>query len=295
MAKPEKLLITGSRGQLGRDLVSILSQEYDVTGIGLKDADICDREAISSVVERVRPDVVLHTAALTDVDGCESEQERAMAVNAEGTRNVALACKSVSARMIYYSTDYVFDGSGDKPYAETDRTNPQTAYGKSKLAGEEAVITELQDAVIIRIAWVYGQYGKNFVRTMLKLGSEQLRATQRGEIAAPLRVVDDQFGNPTWTADIVHQTAAILKSDIRGVVHATSEGEVSWYGLAGDVFEITDQAVLLTPCTTADYPLPAPRPRRSSLENTCLKRLGLNLMRPYRTALQEFLIQGKAL
>ena len=294
MAKPEKLLITGCRGQLGRDLISILSQEYDVIGIDLNDADICDRTAISSVIERIRPHVVLHTAAYTDVDGCESDQERATAVNAVGTRNVALACKEVSAWMIYYSTDYVFDGFNDKPYTEVDKTNPQTVYGKSKLAGEEAVLTKLEDAVIMRIAWVYGQYGKNFVRTMLKLGREQLRATQRGEIAEPLNIVDDQFGNPTWTVDVVRQTEAILESDIRGVVHATSDGEVSWFGLAKAVFEITDQSVLMRPCTTANYPLPAPRPRRSSLENARLKQLGLNLMRPYRAALQEFLKQGEA-
>ncbi len=294
MAKPEKLLITGCRGQLGRDLISILSQEYDVIGIDLNDADICDRTAISSVIERIRPHVVLHTAAYTDVDGCESDQERATAVNAVGTRNVALACKEVSAWMIYYSTDYVFDGFNDKPYTEADKTNPQTVYGKSKLAGEEAVLTKLEDAVIMRIAWVYGQYGKNFVRTMLKLGREQLRATQRGEIAEPLNIVDDQFGNPTWTVDVVRQTEAILESDIRGVVHATSDGEVSWFGLAKAVFEITDQSVLMRPCTTANYPLPAPRPRRSSLENARLKQLGLNLMRPYRAALQEFLKQGEA-
>jgi dTDP-4-dehydrorhamnose reductase len=162
-------------------------------------------------------------------------------------------------------------------------------YGRSKLAGEEAVRELLDDYAILRIAWVYGFHGKNFVKTMIKSGKQQLDARTKGEPVLPLRVVNDQVGNPTWTKEIVRQTAKMLDHDLRGTFHATSEGETSWYDFARQIFEILKMQVDLQPCATAEYPRPAPRPVRSSLENVRVNEAGCNVMRDYRTALEEFL------
>jgi dTDP-4-dehydrorhamnose reductase len=293
MANPGKILVTGCRGQLGRDLVELLSPVYDVVGIDVEDVDIRDPKATMSHIVAVSPQVIIHAAAYTDVDGCESQSDLAMAVNCDGTRHVAMAAREIGARVIYYSTDYVFDGLRSEAYLETDQPNPRTAYGRSKLAGEEALAELVPDYVVMRIAWVYGSHGKNFVRTMLGLARDQVGRVQQGQDVKPIRVVDDQIGNPTWTADIVRQTDRILNADIRGVVHATSEGQVSWYRFARDIFEIAQLPVAIEPCTTEEFPRPAPRPRLSALENSRLKNLGLDVMRNYREALEEFLRMDK--
>ena len=191
--------------------------------------------------------------------------------------------------MIYYSTDYVFDGTKPTAYIETDATKPATVYGRSKLAGEEAVRDKLDNFAIMRIAWVYGKSGKNFVKTILKLGRSQVEAKRGGEVIQPLKVVDDQLGNPTWTEEIARQTVPLLESNETGLFHATSEGIVSWYRFALDIFSLSGLEVTVEPCTTAEFPRPAPRPRLSALENHRLKQLGLNRMRPYIQALDQFL------
>jgi dTDP-4-dehydrorhamnose reductase len=202
----KKLLVTGSKGQLGRDLISDFSKKYDISGFDIDDIDIRNLEQLKSFFKEKKPDIVLHTAAYTDVDGCEHNVETAMSINAEGTTNIALACREIGAKLIYYSTDYVFDGDKTTPYTETDTPNPQTVYGKSKLEGEKYVTEILEDYIILRIAWLYGAHGKNFVRTMIKLGEEQLKNSKDGQIVTPLKVVDDQIGNPTWTVEIARQT-----------------------------------------------------------------------------------------
>ncbi len=212
-----------------------------------------------------------------------------MAVNSEGTRNVARACAKIGARMIYYSTDYVFDGEKASAYVEDDIPAPGTVYGQSKLVGERAVQEQVDNHLILRIAWVYGRQGQNFVKTMIRLGQQQLEKSSRREKAAPLRVVDDQFGNPTWTIEICRQTSALLETDLKGVYHSTSEGEVSWYRFSQDIFESLGMEIDVQPCTTEEFPRPAPRPGRSSLENVRLKTAGLNRMRGYHEALTEFL------
>jgi dTDP-4-dehydrorhamnose reductase len=293
MAGRGKILVTGHRGQLGTDLIRGLAAGNRVTGIDLPEVDITDLSQVLSAVRLARPDVVIHAAAYTDVDGCESSRETAFAVNRDGTWNVAQACAELGARMVYFSTDYVFDGDKSTAYVETDVPNPRTVYGQSKLAGEEAVRELLDNYVIFRIAWVYGRYGKNFVKTMIRLGKRQLG---EGAKAGPLRVVDDQFGNPTWTVDIVRQTAAVLDTDLRGILHATSEGETTWFRLARDIFAFLKLDVSVEPCTTAEYPRPASRPHRSALENARLKQAGSNVMREYRKALEEFLnLHGREL
>jgi dTDP-4-dehydrorhamnose reductase len=289
----ERLLVTGCKGQLGSDLMRHLSGTFDVTGVDLNDFDLRERNTTLRFFESLGPAVVLHAAAYTDVDRCETDEDTATAVNVSGTANVAEACQTVGARMVYYSTDYVFDGRSETPYVETDTPNPQTAYGRTKLAGEKRVEETLEDFVILRLAWVYGFHGRNFVRTMLKLGYEQSRAVQRGEIIEPLKVVDDQVGNPTWTMEIARQTETILESDLRGIVHCTSAGETSWFGFARAIFDTLGLVVQMRPCPTREFPRPAPRPAYSSLENRRLKEAGINYMRDWRGALTEFLIGSK--
>jgi len=289
MAASGRILITGHRGQLGSDLVTLLGAGHQVKGVDLPEVDITDLNQVLSAVRHFRPDVVIHAAAYTDVDGCETDSETAFSVNRDGTWNVAQACAELGTRLIYYSTDYVFDGTKATPYVETDLPNPGTVYGRSKLAGEAAILESLDDFAILRIAWIYGYHGKNFVKTMIKLGKQQLAERKVGGPVTPLKVVNDQIGNPTWTEDVVRQTEKVLDHDLHGTFHATSEGETSWYDFARRIFEILKMDVDIRPCTTAEYPRPAPRPARSALENARLKKTDCNVMRDYRVALADFL------
>lgn len=284
-----KILVTGCRGQLGRDLVRMLEHSYQVSGIDIEDVDIQDSRGLEKYLQQAAPEAVIHAAAYTDVDGCESNPELAMAVNCAGAENVARACRTAGAKMLFYSTDYVFDGLSVTPYTEDDIPSPQTIYGKSKWEGERAVSRTIENNAILRIAWVYGYHGKNFVKTMMKIGRQYLFAREKGEDPPPLKVVDDQFGNPTWTEDVVRQTQIVLENDLTGVYHASSEGTASWYKFACDIFRHLNMPVNLTPCTTEEYPRPARRPRYSSLENAALKKLGLNVMPHYEKSLENFL------
>ncbi|MFH1373082.1 MAG: dTDP-4-dehydrorhamnose reductase [bacterium] len=291
-----KVLVTGCRGQLGADLISILKQQYTVNGVDIEDLDIRDYQPVLSCLRRFKPDAVLHAAACTDVDGCETDRSEAVAVNVVGSENVARACREIGAGMVYYSTDYVFDGTKTSPYVESDATGPRTVYGQTKLDGEMAVAALLDDYAVLRIAWLYGRNGKNFVSTMLQLGRRQIEQSRRGEKLSQLKVVDDQWGSPCWTVEIARQTGVIIANNLKGIFHVTAEGETTWYGVARRIFDQMNMPVQLTPCSTDEFPRPAPRPHRSTLENKCLKKLGLNIMRPWEEALDEFLRQeGEAL
>ena len=289
MAKPGKILVTGANGQLGRDLMDVLGPAHEVVGVDIDRLDIRDGRAVDAFMQEVKPNTVIHAAAYTDVDGCEKDHETAFAVNSDGTRHVARACREFGARLIHISTDYVFDGEKDKAYHEDDPTHPKTVYGMSKLAGEKAVWEEVEDFVILRVAWLYGRQGKNFVRTMLKLAQDQISKVAEGQVVEPLKVVNDQYGNPTWTMEVVRQIEVLLGNDLRGVCHATNQGEATWYTFACDIFEKMNLKVFVRPCTTEEFPRPAPRPRRSSLDNTRLRSAGIDVMRPYKDALQDFL------
>jgi len=289
MAKPGKILVTGAKGQLGSDLVSMLGKSFQVTGISSDDADICSYEDINKLVQNEKPELIIHAAAFTAVDECESNEEKAIEVNSKGTENVARAAAAIGARMFYYSTDYVFDGSKSSAYTEDDETGPLTVYGRSKLEGEEAVHKTVEDSLVIRIAWVYGKHGRNFVKTMLKIGKSQIERRHDGQKVDPLRVVDDQFGNPTWTKEIAHQTKKLIDSDLKGIVHATSQNETTWFGLARDIFKFTNMEVDLIKCTTDEFPRPAPRPKRSTLDNKRLRETGIDVMRDYDVALKDYL------
>jgi dTDP-4-dehydrorhamnose reductase len=285
-----KILVTGARGQLGSDLVQLLSGSYEVVGVDIDEVDICDDSRVSHLIQSVHPDIVLHAAAFTDVDGCESDRAAAEAVNVDGTYNIARSCRDIGARMIYYSTDYVFAGNKNSPYVETDPTDPRTVYGMTKLEGEQKVRETVADHAILRIAWLYGAHGKNFVKTMVRLGENQQAARARGEEVQALKVVDDQRGNPTCTVEVALQTAKVIESGLTGVLHCTAEGETSWYGFARTLFEQLHMDVRLRPCATREFPRPAPRPARSSLENQRLKESGNNIMREYKAALAAFLV-----
>ncbi len=284
-----KLLITGAGGQLGRDLAVSLAEEYDITAAGRDELDITVARDVADFVARARPEIVLHTAAWTDVDGCESDGSKAQAVNAEGTENVARACKEVGAMIVYYSTDYVFDGNKDSAYVETDRPNPQTIYGHSKLEGERRVMATLDKYVILRIGWVYGRYGSNFISGMLRLARRWQDERRPGQAVEPLKVVDDEVGSPTWTMDIARQTKAVLQNDLSGLFHCSSEGEVSRYGFACEIFDRLSWEIDVKPCDSGEFTRQGSRPRRSTLENQRLKEAGVNLMRDYRLALDEYL------
>ncbi|MBW7460187.1 dTDP-4-dehydrorhamnose reductase, partial [Paenibacillus sepulcri] len=228
---------------------------------------------------RFQPDAVIHCAAYTAVDKAESEPDEAFRVNAAGTRNLAIASREIGAKLCYISTDYVFDGTSVIPYNEIDNTNPRTVYGKSKLAGEQAV-TSLHDRYfIVRTSWVYGKYGNNFVKTMLKLGSEK----------DLLKVVHDQIGSPTYTLDLAHFLLELVRTECYGIYHASNTGICSWFDFAAAIFEESGSAIKLEPCTTEDFPRPAPRPAYSVMDHSSIRVNGLTDLRPWREALIHFL------
>ncbi len=294
---------------LGRDLVSVLSAPFaraesrsaaranagaraaspafrEAPALYLADLDNCDitqPDALMRFFDEARPDVVVHAAAYTDVDGCERDPERAMRANAEGTKNVARAAAAFDARLIYISTDYVFDGRKGSPYDECDPPNPRSAYGRSKLAGEQAV-RENADHAILRTAWLYGQHGRNFVTAILE-------RARKGE---PLRVVDDQVGSPTWSRDLAGAIAALVPKSAAGIFHATGAGQCSWFEFAE---AILDEAASLgqvarvpvVPISTVELARAAPRPAFSVLGNRRLRESGVAPLPHWRDSLRAFL------
>ena len=276
-----KLLITGGRGMLGRTL----QDEFEDCGIvvaDLPEADITDAAGFDAFLAQHEPDAVIHCAAMTAVDRCESEIEFAYKLNAFGTANVAAACNRHGVRLIAISTDYVFDGDSDRPYNEFDRANGgNTIYGKSKFAGEEAVRTLCPDHVICRISWLYGHGGPSFVHTMMALadGTRPL-----------LKVVGDQHGNPTSTVAVARRLRDILAHpELVGTFHLTCEGEATWFEFAREIFRLAGKTQAVSPCATDEFPRPAPRPKNSRLDKMMLRLAGLPPMPGWRDALAEFM------
>lgn len=265
-----KILITGGKGMLGRTLKRRLEGENEILVADLPDWDITDDTRFFEQVQAAKPDLVIHCAAMTKVDDCEAKREAAFRLNEEGTRNVTLAAKACGARLFAISTDYVFSGEPPRePWAwsETDIPRPRTVYGASKFAGEQMIeMIYPENAVILRIAWLYGAGGPSFVHTMAKLGAQD---------GAPLKVVDDQRGNPTScdaVADIIR--FLMTKKDVSGVVHATCENACSWYELTKELFRLLGLKREVIPCTTEEFPRPAPRPHNSALKKSVLNLLG---------------------
>nr|WP_053377419.1 dTDP-4-dehydrorhamnose reductase [Paenibacillus sp. FJAT-27812] len=274
-----KIVITGASGQLGRELALWATDTADIIGFGREELDITSLPACRNLFALHRPDVVIHCAAYTAVDKAESEPDEAFRVNAAATRNVAVAAREVGAKLCYISTDYVFDGTGTAPYNEYDPTNPQTVYGKSKLAGEQAVQTLHDRFYIVRTSWVYGKYGNNFVKTMLKMAGERDQ----------LKVVADQIGSPTYTHDLAAFLLELVHTDYYGIYHASNSGVCSWYDFAKAIFEDSSINILVEPCTTADFPRQAPRPAYSVMDHSAIRSNGLNVLRPWREALNHYL------
>jgi len=290
-------LVTGAAGMLGRDLTDLLqARGEEFTPLARVDLDITDPAAVVKAVSVVKPDVVVNCAAWTAVDAAEEHEEAAFAINAGGAVNLAAACASVGALLVHPSTDYVFDGHASVPYAEDAPTAPSGAYGRTKLAGEQAVRAALPDAsYIVRTAWLYGAHGKNFVKTMLRLARN---GTSPG-------VVADQHGQPTWTADVAAQIYALIDNAApAGTYHATSSGQTTWFGFAEEVFTLYQGPLPQTqgqnqdedperprltprPITTADYPTPAQRPAYSVLGHDAWHAAGISPISDWKDALQR--------
>ncbi|MDP3479227.1 MAG: dTDP-4-dehydrorhamnose reductase [Desulfoprunum sp.] len=256
-----KILIIGAKGQLGSDCCNILSRENDTLGCDIPQIDIGDQQSVDRYISHARPEVIINCAAYTAVDACETERQICWKVNADGPKHLAMAAGKMGSRLIHISTDYVFDGKKPVPesYSEDDSTNPLSQYGESKLAGEKYIAEYAPNSVILRTAWLYSGNGKNFLKTMLRLS---LAAPER-----ELKVVNDQYGSLTWSYTLAQQIQKLLRSDMTGIVHATSEGYSTWYEAARHFLEAMQVPHALQPCTTADYPTPAHRPANSILAN----------------------------
>lgn len=275
-----RILITGSKGMLGLDLSALLRAHHEVVGADLPEVDITDLRLVRAAIHGAGIDAVIHTAAFTAVDDCERRPEVAFQVNAEGTRNVAIACRDFSVRLLYISTDYVFDGRNPTPYAENDAPDPLNVYGASKLQGEKYAAELLSAAWIVRTSWLFGPLGKNFVRTILE------RARQGNS----LRVVDDQFGAPTYTVDLAEKLEQIVTEGKPGIYHATNQGYCSWFEFAGEILRQAGLShVPLAAIPTSSSDRPALRPRNSRLAHTRLESEGLGLLPPWQDALKRYL------
>ena len=276
-----KVLLTGGKGMLGRTLCAELT-DFEVIPTDLPEADITDAAGFDALLKQIKPDAVIHCAAMTAVDKCETEIDFAYNLNAFGTANVAAACHRNGIRLIAISTDYVFEGNSDRPYNEFDQPNGgNTIYGKSKFAGEEAIRRHCPDHVICRISWLYGAGGPSFVHAMVNLADGT-----RPE----LKVVADQIGNPTSTLAVARQLRNILnRKELVGTFHLTCEGEASWADFAAEIFRLKGVDQKIVPCTTAEFPRPAPRPANSRLDKMMLRLSGLPPMPHWKDALAEFL------
>ncbi|MHB8808803.1 MAG: dTDP-4-dehydrorhamnose reductase [Desulfobulbaceae bacterium] len=283
-----KILLTGARGQLGQDCARVLGTEHTVYAFGSGELDIADEHQVRERMAMIRPEVVINCAAYTGVDASEGDQERCWQVNAQGPAFLAAASAEHAARLLHVSTDYVFAGDMPvpHPYTEADPVAPLSQYGRSKLAGEEAVRTRTPDHLIIRTAWLYGIGGRNFLKTMLRLAVRDPGRT--------IRVVNDQYGSLTWTYRLARQIKELLPVGLTGTIHATAEGHGSWYDGARLFLTAMEVPFSLEPCTTADYPTPARRPGNSILENSVLKAKGLNRMVPWDEDVQTFARQYRA-
>lgn len=269
----KKVLLTGANGMLGQDLSAILEDEgYEVIETNRKTLDVVNLKQIEEVLDKYKPDIVIHCAAYTNVDGAEENLDEAAKINTGGTENIAKACAKNDITLIYISTDYVFDGTKNVPYLPSDKTNPINNYGKTKLEGEKAVQKYCKKFYIVRTSWLYGHYGKNFVETMISFADKP-----------ELKVVDDQIGCPTWTVELSNGIVNLLEeSPEYGIYHICGSGQTSWYGFAKEIFKLIGKKVNLKPCKTQEFPRPAKRPEYSVMENN-------GICRTWKTALKDYI------
>ncbi|HAF99148.1 dTDP-4-dehydrorhamnose reductase [Paenibacillus lactis] len=283
-----KVLVTGANGQLGQDVVNIFSQAgHEVIGCKKTELNITDEEQCRQVISAYTPDCIIHCAAYTAVDAAESDIDGAFLVNATGTRNVALSAEMVGAKLVYISTDYVFNGESDKPYQEFDFVDPRTIYGKSKYAGEQMVKDFCSRWYVVRTSWVYGLFGSNFVKTMLRLGQEKNQ----------LQVVNDQKGSPTYTVDLARFLVQLITTERYGIYHASNSGSCTWFEFTEAIFAEGKERLGITvtaklePCTTAQFPRPAPRPANSVLEHLAIRLNGFEDLPHWRDGLKRFILE----
>ena len=274
-----KLLITGASGQLGTDLVlSAQKSGHEVIATSHASLDITDKSLVGRVVGEAKVDAIIHAAAWTAVDACESDPQKAMAVNRDGTANIVAAAREFGARVIYISTDYVFDGTKPTPYIESDLPNPQSVYGASKLAGEQQL--DMSQDAIVRISWVCGEHGANMVKTILRLAASN----------PTLTFVDDQIGSPTFTSDAAPAIVDLSVSDSAGIWHLTNQGSTSWFGFARDVLTcagLDANRVIATTTELLQPARPAKRPANSVLDNARMRKANLTMLDDYHIPLQR--------
>lgn len=277
-----KVLVTGYTGQLGYDLVKAgKKRTLDIVGISTKDVDLTDEQSVLDYVRHMKPDVIIHSAAYTAVDQAEDDKERCYDVNVNGTKYLALAAKEVNAKFVYVSTDYVFDGKGEQPFTETDQPNPIGQYGQTKYEGEQVVQALLDKWYIVRISWVFGMNGKNFIKTMLSLS----------ETRDELNVVGDQYGSPTYTVDLSRFLLDLVQTDQYGIYHASNEGFCSWAEFAQEIFKQSGKNVKVNGITTDQYPTKAVRPKNSRMSKDKLLKNGFEPLPSWQDALSRYLLE----
>lgn len=278
-SKNMKVLVTGVKGQLGHDVVGELEKRGHIAiGVDIEEMDITDRVSVETVITKANPDAVIHCAAYTAVDAAEDNVELCRKVNAEGTRNIAAVCKTLACKLMYISTDYVFNGQGERPWEPDDEREPLNVYGQTKYEGELAV-EELEKFFIVRIAWVFGVNGKNFIKTMLNLGKTRDTIT----------VVNDQIGSPTYTYDLARLLVDMAETEKYGRYHATNEGLCSWYEFACEIFKQAGMNVKVLPVTSEQYPARAKRPMNSRMDKSKLDDMGFERMPSWQDALGRYL------
>lgn len=274
-----RVFVTGVKGQLGYDVVNELEKRgHTAIGVDIEEMDITDGEAVKRVISGAGPDAVVHCAAYTAVDAAEDNEELCRRVNALGTENIVRACRELDCKLMYISTDYVFNGQGTRPWEPDDEREPLNVYGQTKYEGELAVET-LEKYFIVRIAWVFGVNGKNFIKTMLNLGKTR----------DSLTVVDDQIGSPTYTYDLARLLVDMIETDQYGRYHATNEGLCSWYEFACEIFRQAGIQIKVSPVASSEYPSRAKRPMNSRMDKSKLQAMGFEPMPPWQDALRRYL------
>lgn len=274
-----KIIILGGKGQLGKEFENFLKDKAEIYSFSHLELDVLNQELLIKKIQEIKPEVVINCSAYTKVDKAEEEKEECIKVNAIGAKNVSYASYKVGAKVIYFSTDYIFDGEKESPYTELDSPNPISTYGRSKLLGEIYTSKHNPNYLILRISWLYGINGRNFIKTIIKKAKEEKE----------LKIVSDQKGSPTYTLDVVKQTWELIKKDKVGIYHSADQGETSWYEFAKKIIEKLKINVKISPIKTGEYPALAKRPKYSVLDNHFLKLEGINIMRDWETALNEFL------
>ena len=277
-----KVLVTGVKGQLGYDVVKELEKRgLEAFGVDIEEMDITDADSVSKVITQANPDAVIHCAAYTAVDAAEDNEEVCRKVNIDGTQNIANICKELDIKMIYISTDYVFDGEGTRPWEPEDERNPVSVYGQTKYEGELAVQNTLDKYFIVRIAWVFGINGKNFVKTMLKLA----------ETRDTLTVVNDQYGSPTYTYDLAKLLVDMIQTEKYGIYHATNEGICTWHEFACAIFKTAGIKMNVLPVSSAEYAAKAKRPCNSRMSKEKLVEKGFEKLPSWQDALERYIAE----